>query len=187
LHINSPGGDVAGCFDLADAIYAARGTKPIWAILNESAYSAAYAIASAADKIAVPRTGGTGSIGCITLHADITGMLKDAGVRVTTVQYGARKSDGYPTSPMRGAALAGAQAIIDQMGELFVRTVARNRGLAHSTVRDFEAGIFLGRDGVAAGLADAVMSPDEAFLALMQESRISTGAMVRRIPMQNLS
>jgi ClpP class serine protease len=56
LDIDSPGGEVAGCFDLVDAIYAARGTKPIWAILSESAYSAAYAIASAADHITVPWT-----------------------------------------------------------------------------------------------------------------------------------
>lgn len=50
LDIDSPGGEVAGCFDLVDVIYASRGSKPIWAILSESAYSAAYALASAAEK-----------------------------------------------------------------------------------------------------------------------------------------
>jgi ClpP class serine protease len=45
---------VAGCFDLVDEIYNARGKKPIHAILTENAYSAAYAIASAADRISVP-------------------------------------------------------------------------------------------------------------------------------------
>jgi ClpP class serine protease len=54
LDIDSPGGEVAGCFDLVDVIYGARGKKPIHAILTESAYSAAYAIASAADRISVP-------------------------------------------------------------------------------------------------------------------------------------
>jgi len=63
LDIDSPGGEVAGCFDLVDEIFAARGSKPVWAILSESAYSAAYALASAADKIIVPRTGGVGSVG----------------------------------------------------------------------------------------------------------------------------
>ena len=70
LDIDSPGGEVSGCFDLVDAIYEARGSKPIWAILNDAAYSAAYAIASAADKIYVPRTGGTGSVGVIWIHMD---------------------------------------------------------------------------------------------------------------------
>ncbi|EPG9560493.1 S49 family peptidase, partial [Morganella morganii] len=50
LDIDSPGGEVAGCFDLVDLIYAERGKKPIHAILSENAFSAAYAIASAADK-----------------------------------------------------------------------------------------------------------------------------------------
>jgi signal peptide peptidase SppA len=167
LHVNSPGGDAQGCFDLADAIYAVRGEKPIWAILDENAFSAAYALACAADVITVPRTGGTGSIGCIMLHADITRMLEEAGIKVTTIQYGAQKSDGYPTTPMNGAALARAQAMIDGMGEMFVAMVARNRKMSAKAVRATEAGIFIGADGVAAGLADKVLSPDEAFLALV--------------------
>ena len=44
--IDSPGGEVAGCFDLVDTVYGLRGDKPMWSILSESAYSAAYAFAS---------------------------------------------------------------------------------------------------------------------------------------------
>ncbi|TMV59595.1 S49 family peptidase, partial [Thioclava sp. BHET1] len=65
FNINSPGGEVSGCFDLVDEIYQARGEKPIWAILDDCAFSAAYAIASACDRITVPRTGGVGSIGVV--------------------------------------------------------------------------------------------------------------------------
>ncbi|EPC1625897.1 S49 family peptidase, partial [Yersinia enterocolitica] len=79
LDIDSPGGEVAGCFDLVDEIYAARGEKPIWAILSESAYSAAYALASAADRIIVPRTGGVGSIGVIVMHVDWSQRIKSDG------------------------------------------------------------------------------------------------------------
>jgi signal peptide peptidase SppA len=168
LHCNSPGGDVAGCFDLADAVFAMRGQKPVWAILDECAFSAAYALACACDRITVPRTGGVGSIGCIMLHADITGMLEEVGVKVTTIQFGDQKSEGYPTTPMKGAALKRAQALIDEMGEMFVSQVARNRGISAKSVRDTEAGIFLGSAGVAAGLADEVLSPDEAFIALVE-------------------
>ncbi|NIH11594.1 MAG: hypothetical protein G5702_04515 [Serratia symbiotica] len=60
--MDSPGGEVAGCFDLVDEIYHTRGSKPIHSILTKNAYSAAYAIASAADRIHVPRTGGVGSL-----------------------------------------------------------------------------------------------------------------------------
>ena len=167
LHIDSPGGEVSGCADLADAIYAARGIKPVHAIVDDLAASAAYWIASAADRIVLSRTGMVGSIGVIAFHTDITRALDSAGITVTTLQYGARKSDGAPTTPMTSAARQRMQADIDTMGDLFVATVARNRGIRARDVRGFEAGTFLGRDAVRAGLADAVMSPDEGFLELM--------------------
>ena len=168
LHVDSGGGTVAGCFDLVDQIHALRGEKPIWAILDESAYSAAYAIASAADRVIVPRTGGTGSIGVVGMHVDYTGMLEQAGIKVTMLHYGARKVDSYPTVPLSDEARERAQADIDEMGELFVKTVARNRGLEPDAVRNTEAATFLGAHGVAAGLADEVLSPDQAFLALLE-------------------
>ncbi len=167
--IASPGGEVAGCFDLVDTIYEARGEKPIWSILNESAYSAAYAIASAADKVIVPRTGGTGSIGVIWMHVDWSKALTNAGVKVTFITYGDRKADGHPEIPLSKEALARFQTDIDTMGELFVKTVARNRNISDKKVRDTEAATYLGADGVRLGLADAVMAPDAAFRALLEE------------------
>jgi signal peptide peptidase SppA len=169
LHINSPGGEVAGCFDLADMIYAMRGTKPIWAILDESAFSAAYALACCADRIIVPRTGGTGSIGVISMHVDITAALEKFGIKVTTIQFGDQKSDSYPTTPLSDAARERFQSDVDLMGEMFVDLVARGRGIAASKVRGTQAGCFLGAAGVTAGLADEVLSPDEAFVSLREE------------------
>jgi signal peptide peptidase SppA len=169
LDIDSPGGEVAGCFDLVDEIYRARGDKPIHSILTESAYSAAYALASAADKILVPRTGGVGSIGVICMHVDMSKALTSAGVQVTFITYGDRKADGHPEIPLSKEALERFQADIDTMGELFVETVARNRNIAASKVRDTQAVTYLGADGVAKGLADAVAAPDAAFRALVAE------------------
>ena len=169
LDTDSPGGEVAGCFDLVDVIYNSRGTKPIWAILNESAYSAAYAIASAADKVIVPRTGGVGSIGVICAHVDFSKALSTAGVKVTFIKYGDRKADGHSEIPLSDEALARFQSDIDTMGELFVNTVSRNRNIAEKSVRDTQAATFLGADGVSQGLADIVMAPDFAFRALLAE------------------
>jgi signal peptide peptidase SppA len=169
LDVDSPGGEVAGCFDLVDTIYGLRGDKPIWSILSESAYSAAYAIASAADRIIVPRTGGVGSIGVITMHIDWSKALTSAGLAVTFITYGERKADFHPEIPLSPEALAAAQADINQMGELFVETVARNRNIAADVVRDTQAACFMAAQGVSLGLADAVMAPDAAFLALLDE------------------
>lgn len=169
LDVDSPGGEVSGCFDLVDAIHRSRGKKPIWAILNESAYSAAYAIASAADRIVVPRTGGVGSVGVIWMHMDWSKALTGAGFKVTFVTYGEQKADGHPEIPLSPEALARFQGDIDTMGDLFVATVARNRGMSVKSVRDTQAATYLGAAGVNQGLADAVMAPDAAFRALLAE------------------
>ncbi|VVE12798.1 Protease 4 [Pandoraea capi] len=169
LDIESGGGEVAGCFDLVDAIYNSRGKKPIWAVLSESAFSAAYAIASAADRITVPRTGGTGSVGVICAHVDFSQALAKDGITVTMIHYGARKADGNEFNPLSDVALARYQADVDAMGELFVKTVARNRKLSVASVRGTQATTFLGAEGVEIGFADAVMAPDEAFRSLLAE------------------
>ena len=169
LDIDSPGGEVAGCFDLVDAIYRARGKKPIWSILNECAYSAAYAIASAADRITVPRTGGVGSIGVIWMHMVWSKALTGAGFKVTFITYGESKADGHPEIPLSPEALARFQGDIDMMGELFVTTVARNRNISAKAVRDTQAATYLGAAGVSQSLADDVLAPDAAFRALLAE------------------
>ena len=169
--IDSPGGEVAGNFDLADDIYAARGHKPMSAVLSENAFSAAYLIASAVDpgSISVPRTGGTGSIGTLCLHVDWSRALDKDGLKVTPIHFGAKKIDGYPQFELSGSAAADLQREIDTMGTLFVESVARNRSLAASAVKAMQAGTFMGADGVTAGLADAVRAPDAAFRALLAD------------------
>jgi signal peptide peptidase SppA len=167
--VNSPGGTVEGCFDLADHIYAARGAKPIWSILCESAYSAAYALASCADRMTVPRTGGAGSIGVVSCHVDLSKMLANAGVKVTYIQYGDRKTDGAAEKPLSEEALACFQSDVDAMGELFVQTVARNRGIGAETIMKTEAACFMGQASVELGLCDEVLAPDAAFSALLEK------------------
>lgn len=169
LDIDSPGGEVAGCFDLADDIFRARGTKPMRAILTENAFSAAYALASACDDIYVPRTGGTGSVGVICMHTDLSRALDKAGITVTIIQFGARKADGNDVSPLTRAALERFQADVDELGELFIDTVARNRGMTSKAVRNTQASTFLGAKGVDIGFADAVMAPQEAMASLLAE------------------
>ncbi|MDE9437504.1 S49 family peptidase [Xenorhabdus bovienii] len=169
LDIDSPGGEVAGCFDLVDLIYQSRGQKPIHAILSENAYSAAYAIASAADKIYVPRTGGVGSVGVIVIHCDWSQRIKDDGLTVTIITYGNRKAESNPYIELSEEARQSIQNDVDAMGKLFVSTVARNRGISEKIIRDTQAACFLAADGVQLGLADAVATPDDAFQTLMNE------------------
>lgn len=169
VDIDTPGGEVAECFDLVDDIYRMRGTKPTWAILAENAFSAGYAIASACDRIIVPRTGGTGSVGVICLHADFSGALEKEGIVVTLITSGARKADGSQFQPLSDPARERFQADIDAMADIFVETVARNRSMSVKAVRDTEADTFLGAKGVDIGFADAVMAPAQAFEELLSQ------------------
>ncbi|MBM3074241.1 S49 family peptidase [Lelliottia sp. RWM.1] len=170
LDIDSPGGEVAGCFDLVDDIYNARGEKPIHAILSENAYSAAYAIASAADRISVPRTGGVGSIGVITMHLDWTQRIKEDGLKVTIITFGSRKAEGSPLRELSEEAFNAIQQDINAMGELFVSTVARNRGMSAKVIKSTQAACFMAADGVEIGLADEVCPPDAAFRHLLKKT-----------------
>ncbi|MEY1090496.1 S49 family peptidase [Morganella morganii] len=172
LDIDSPGGEVAGCFDLVDLIYTERGKKPIHAILSENAFSAAYAIASAADKIYVPRTGGVGSVGVIVIHCDWSQHIKDDGLKVSIITYGNRKAESNPYVALSDEAKAAIQHDVDEMGRLFVSTVSRNRGLSETVIRNTQAACYLAAEGVQMGLADVVASPDVAFQELMKESGV---------------
>jgi len=168
LDVDSPGGESGGVFDLADRIRTAAQIKPVWAVANDMAFSAAYALASAATRVFVARTGGVGSIGVIAMHVDQS--VKDAkdGVRYTAVFAGERKNDLNPHEPISDAARAVLQAEVDRVYDLFVETVARHRGLDADAVRATEAGLFFGPDAVAAGLADAVGCFDDALAQLTQ-------------------
>ncbi|WP_288132131.1 S49 family peptidase [Accumulibacter sp.] len=166
LDIDSAGGESGGVFDLADRVHAATKVKPVWALANDMAFSAAYAIGSAASRLIVTRTGGVGSIGVIAMHADQS--VKDAkdGVRYTTVFAGARKNDLNPHEPISDEAHAFLKAEVGRVYDLFVDTVARHRNLSADAVRATEAGIYFGADAVAAGLADAVGTFDDVLLEL---------------------
>jgi len=167
LEIDSGGGEVPGCFDLADRIFAARGRKPLWAVANEAAFSAAYALASACDRLTLTRTAGVGSVGVIAYHYDVSAADEDAGVKVTTVSAGARKNDLTPHEPITDEARAALQARVDDVYALFVRTVARNRSLSEEAVRATEAALYWGDAAVTARLADAVATCDQTLRELV--------------------
>lgn len=168
LDIDSPGGESGGVFDLADRIRAATQIKPVWAVANDMAFSAAYALASAASKVFVSRTGGVGSIGVIAMHVDQSEKDAQDGVRYTAVFAGDRKNDLNPHEPISSEAHAFLKSEVNRVYGLFVETVARNRGIEASAVRDTEAGLFFGQAAVAIGLADAIGTFDDAFAQLLE-------------------
>ncbi len=167
LEIDSFGGEVAGAFDLADHVRAARDTKPVHAFLAEHALSAGYALASQATRITLPRTGAAGSIGVITMHTDMSGMLAQKGVAVTLIHAGAQKADGNPYAALPEGVRDRLQAELEDLRIIFAETVAAGRGarMTADAALATEAAIFRGVAAVEAGLADAVGDPRAAFRA----------------------
>jgi len=179
LDVDSPGGESGGVFDLADRILAASSIKPVWAVANDMAFSAAYALASAADRVFLSRTGGVGSIGVIAMHADQSAKDEQDGVRYTTVFAGARKNDLNPHAPLSDDAFAGLTAEVNRVYDLFVATVAQHRGLTPAQVRATEARLFFGQDAIKAGLADALGTREDALAQLTQTLAAGTPAQPR--------
>lgn len=155
LMIDSPGGVVAGNFDLVDDIYAARGSKPIRAY-GDTVASGAYSIASAADDITVSRDAAVGSIGVLTMHIDVSKAMDERGVKITFIHAGKHKVEGNPYEPLGKEARARIQDRIDSMYDVFVSTVARNRGMEEKDVRATEALVYTPVQAVEKGLADQI-------------------------------
>lgn len=171
LNIDSPGGEVQGMFDLADEIYSARDLKPICAVAD-SAYSAAYLLASAAGEIYTPRTGGAGSVGIICLHLDQSAADAKDGLKYTAIYAGSHKNDGNPHEPLTDAALARIQADVTQLDGMFAAMVARNRGMKPEAITGMEAMTYMGDKCISNGLADKIGTLTDCMAAMTQKIRM---------------
>lgn len=166
LEIDSPGGEANGCFDLARRIVEARDAKPIWAVANEQAFSAAYALACAAGRLVVPPTGLVGSIGVIAMHVDQSKRDSSQGYSYTAVFAGARKNDFSSHAPLSPKAEATLQSEVDRLYGIFTSHVAAARGIDEKVVRGTEAGLLDPETALAGGFVDAIASFGETVAAL---------------------
>jgi signal peptide peptidase SppA len=161
LAIDSPGGEVNGSAEFANMVFAARGKKPIVAYISGLGASAAYWIASAADEVVVAPTAIVGSIGAVMAISDRTKADEARGV--STIEIVSSQSPKKRLSPTSAEGQSELQLLVDNLAQVFVDAVARNRGVSADTVlADFgEGGMFVGQAAVDAGLADRVGSYEQ--------------------------
>lgn len=171
IEIDSPGGSAALVAETAREILAARGIKPIVAIANTLAASAAYWIASAADEIVVTPSGYVGSIGVYITHLQTSKFDEGLGFTYTLISAGEFKTDGNEYEPLTDSARANYQLIVDACMTMFVTDVAAGRGVPDATVRDgYGQGHMLPADAaLAAGMVDRVETFEQTV------SRLITG------------
>lgn len=169
LDIDSHGGMAAGVHRLAMAIREASQVKPIYAFVDTSAFSAGYYLASAASKVILADdAAGVGSVGVIALHRDQSAHNEKEGYVYTAIYSGARKTDYSPHQPLAEELLAEIQKSVDTGRVSFAAAVAEFRGLSRDAVMATEAGLFYGKEAIAAGLADTIATLEETVVMLVE-------------------
>jgi len=171
LDVDSPGGTVTGCQELAGEIFElrGRGTKRIVAVVNGLMASAAYWIASQADEIVCIPSGSAGSIGVFCAHEDLSAALEQEGIKITLISAGTYKTAGNPTEPLSDDERAVLQARVDEAYRQFVNDVARGRGVTPAAVRHGygEGRVLTATDAKAAGLIDRIATMDATLARLV--------------------
>lgn len=169
LDVDSPGGSVFGVPELAEEIRAARAKKPIVAVANAMAASAAYWLASQATEFVVTPSGQVGSIGVYTLHEDLSESLKQEGIEISVVKAGKYKIEGNPFGPLDDEARAALQKEVDSYYGMFTKDVAKGRRVDVEAVRNgfAEGRMANAKDALAMGMVDRVATLDDVLADLV--------------------
>lgn len=165
LDVDSPGGYVQGTPELAAKVFKARGTKPIIAVANPMAASAALFVASAADEFYVTPTGDVGSLGVRAGHIDVSGFLEQMGVVETMVvaEDSPHKAEFSDLGPMSEEDHERLQAVVDEHMKDFVGAMAAHRGVSVEHVKERFGGgrMLMPKEAKSAGLVDGIATFDE--------------------------
>ena len=168
MRIDSPGGLVAGftaCVEKLRARAKAAGVDLI-AYVDETAASGGYGLACACSQIVGPAAMLVGSVGVISTIGSQAERNALDGIDVRLVTSGSRKADGNPHAPITDGALAAEQTRVDDLAAQFFALVGTARHMTPAKVAALQAGVFLGKKAVKAGLSDAVMAFDDLVVAL---------------------
>jgi signal peptide peptidase SppA len=178
IDIDSPGGSVYGVGELADEILAARAKKPVVAIANSLAASAAYWIGCSASELYVTPGGEVGSIGVWSAHQDLSKHLEDLGVKTTLISAGKNKVEGNPYEPLSSDARDFQQSRVNDYYGAFTKAVARGRNVPISQVRDgMGQGRVLGADqALAEKMVDGVSTLDDVLKRMSRNLQASRAA-----------
>lgn len=167
--VDSPGGEAAGCFELAREIMASRRVKPSLAMVDALAASGGIALGVAPTAIYAIPSARIGSIGVYRMHVSYEGALKDAGIKVTFATAGTHKVDGNPYQDLPQAVLDEWRESAGKTWDDFISLVAEARDLSEDEVRATQARVYRADEALAKGLINAVKTPTEAVAAFLAE------------------
>jgi signal peptide peptidase SppA len=183
IDIDSPGGSVYGVAELADEIISARAQKPVIAIANSLAASAAYWIGACASEFYVTPGGEVGSIGVWQAHQDYSKAMDEAGVKTTLISAGKFKVEGNPYTPLDEDAQAFMQSRVDDYYAAFTKAVAKGRGVSIAQVRDgMGQGRVLGADAaLASNMVDGIATLDDVVRKMRRSAKVQNKPQASRL------
>jgi HK97 family phage major capsid protein len=175
--IDSPGGATAGVPELAALIRSARGKKPMYAVANSLMASAAVWIGAQADQVIATPSALVGSIGAMAVHTDESEANAKAGIKRTYLTSAKNKAEANADEPLSDEARQALQALVDDHGAMFVRDLARARGVTPAAVKaNYGDGrIMSAKQALDAGLIDRVASLDQVLGELLKGGGGSRG------------
>ena len=184
IRVDSPGGEVAGTEELANAVHAAAHVKPVHAHIEDLGASAALWVASQASVVTANESAFVGSVGIVAAAMDESEALEQAGLKIHVVSTGRLKgagADGKVTEAM----LEDMQDRVDGLLGVFVGAVARGRGsrlsasnLAHAVS---EGSVFNAPVAQSMGLIDSISGRDEAIAGLLDSTGEIRAERVERV------
>lgn len=161
LRVNSGGGTATAGEEMST--YVRQFSKPVVVSSASMNASAAYEISSQADYIFTAKTTAIGAIGTAMQLTDISGLLDKLGITIDNVTSSDSKDSSYGTRALSEEERAYYQAMVNQINDTFIATVAEGRGMTEAEVRALATGLtFTGMDAVENGLADEIGTLEDA-------------------------
>lgn len=176
LDVDSPGGLADLVPETAREIREARGSKPIVAVANTEAASAAYWLGTQADELVVSPSGMVGSVGAFSVHDDLSKFYEQKGIKTSLISAGKYKTEGNPYEPLAVEAREAIQSIVDDYYGMFLADVATARGVSVKRVQEGygEGRMVTAGKAVVMGMADRVATFDEVLSELLTRPGVRT-------------
>jgi len=174
FQVSSPGGTVTGVEELANKVR--NIAKPTMAYTDSEMASAAYWIASAADKVVASPSSTVGSIGVYMTIADMTEMAKAQGIKMVVIKSGKFKGAGIPGTSLSEEQVSNLQQGVDEIHADFKAAVLQTRKLVKAD--DMEGQVFSGKQAAQRNLVTGLADSFSEAVAMWADNSIAPGPAV---------
>ncbi len=185
LRVNSGGGTATAGEEMSEYVkeFSESTGKPVVVSSAATNASAAYEISSQADYIFTAKSTAIGAIGTAMQVTDLSGLYELLGIDIENITSAESKDSSYGTRPLTDEERAYYQAMVDQINQTFLETVAEGRGMSVDEVRALATGLtFTGIDAVGNGLADEIGTQEDAVAKAAELSNTTAYATVALEP-----